>query len=62
MEKRAIVNQWLAGHTRDWLEQQQFNDIIYLDRCKGLKKPEIKRLARRDVEEALLDWWREQAK
>lgn len=62
MTKETIVSEWRKGHSRQWLEDKQYADIEFLDRCKGLKKPEIKKLAKHDIEEALLEWWRKYVK
>lgn len=60
MTKERIVELWRMGHSREWLVQQQAIEISFLDRVKGLKKPQVKLVAQSDVEEALLEWWREQ--
>jgi uncharacterized protein (DUF924 family) len=61
MKKTQIVDYWLHGYSQDWLAKQQYEDIIFSDRCKDMKKPEIKKQAKLDIEEALIEWWREQA-
>ena len=61
VNKYEIVNLWRSGHSQDWIANQQYEVIINLDRCKGMKKPEIKKRAKLDIEEALIEWWRKQA-
>jgi len=58
VKKATIIEEWLKGHSQEWLQEKHIIDIANTDRCKDMKKNEIKLLAKKDVEEALIDWWR----
>ena len=64
MEYEVIIKEWKAGHSKKWLIDEEYKSLMWLKKNRGAfkysKLKEIKQQASRNIEEALLKWWKEE--
>ena len=56
----TIIHNWRIGHSKNWLVEEEYKELMNKYRNSGMKisAKEIKYLAKKNIEEALLRWWK----
>lgn len=60
MEKTYIVSEWLKGHSRKFLDDLKYKEIKNKSDYCRFKATEVKKIARRLVDDELLKYYKEE--
>ena len=60
MNYETIIHNWRIGHSKNWLVEKEYKELMnnYKNGRMKIKAKEVKYLAKKNIEEALLRWWK----
>ncbi len=60
MRYETIIENWKQGYSKKWLIEEEYKSLLWQKKQRKIKASDLKEESQRNIEEALLKWWREE--
>lgn len=60
MKYETIILNWKQGHSKKWLVEEEYKSLLWQKKQRKIKASDLREESKRNIEEALLTWWREE--